>query len=81
MINLNDWLDRRAGEDERLYEQYGKALEQHHTGEFVAISADGQTILGTKQGEVLGKAIDAFGSGTFAFTRVGYRTLGRWLTL
>ena len=30
----------------RLYEQYGKPLEQEHWGEFVAIFLDGRTLVG-----------------------------------
>ena len=32
---------------DELYERYGKPLEAEHWGEFVAISPDGRTILGT----------------------------------
>ena len=81
MTSLEQWLARRATEDERLYEKYGKPLEKEHTGEFVGIGPDGQIVLGDDDGEVLQKAIEAFGSGNFAFTRVGHRTLGRWLAL
>ncbi len=81
MTSLEQWLTRRATEDERLYEQYGKPLEKEHTGEFVAIGPDGQIVLGDDDGEVLQKAVVDFGSGNFAFTRVGHRTLGRWLAL
>ena len=81
MTNYEKWTARRIKEDERLYEEYGKALEKEHTGKFVAIGPDGQTILGDDDAEVLRQAIERFGSGNFALTRVGYRTLGRWLAL
>ena len=37
---------RRAQEDDRLNQRYGKALESEHTGEYVAISDDGRVLLG-----------------------------------
>jgi hypothetical protein len=67
--------------DRQLYERYGRPLESAHKGEYIAISPDGKTILGSRAAEVLRQAIDAFGSGNFALRRVGYRTFGRWLTL
>ena len=67
--------------DRELYERYGKPLEKDHPGEYVAISPEGQTIVGAEAAEVLRRAIDSFGSGNFALKRVGYRTFGRWLTV
>ena len=61
--------------DERLYELYGKQLEEECSGKFLAIGPDGQTILDDDDGKVLQEAIERFGSGNFAFTRVGDRTL------
>jgi hypothetical protein len=81
MTNLSAWLNQRTQEDQHLYEQYGKPLEKAHAGEYAAIGADGQTIVGPIAAEVLRQAIDTFGSGKFAFRRVGYRTFGRWLTV
>jgi len=81
MTDLKEWLAHRAEEDRRLYEQYGKSLEKDHTGEYVAIGTEGQTILGKSDVEVLQKAIETFGSGNFALVRVGHRTFGRWLSL
>ena len=77
----DEWASTRIKEDARLYELYGKALEQDHSGKFVAIGPDGQTILGSDDAKILQQAIEKFGSGNFAFTRVGDRTLGRWLAL
>ena len=37
MADMNEGVARRADEDERLYEQYGKPLENDHAGEYVAI--------------------------------------------
>ncbi len=81
MSDLERWLSDKVEIDQHLYQQFGKPLEREHLGEFVAIGPDGKTFLGTDDGEVLKKAIETFGSGTFAFTRVGYPTLGRWLSL
>ncbi len=81
MTKKDEWALARIKEDDRLYELYGKALEQEHSGKFVAIGPDGQTILGDNDAEILQQAIETFGSGNFAFTRVGDRTLGTWLAL
>ncbi len=81
MANSREGLARKLQRDQSLYEQYGKPLEKAHTGQYVAISPEGQTIVGPAAGEVLCQAVDAFGSGNFALKRVGYRTFGRWLTL
>jgi hypothetical protein len=81
MADLKEWMARRAQEDERLYQRYGEPLEAAHQGEYVAIGSDGQTILGKSDVEVLKQAIDTFGSGNFAFKRIGQRTFGRWLKL
>ncbi|HEU0022550.1 MAG TPA: hypothetical protein VFR55_12895 [Dehalococcoidia bacterium] len=81
MAKKDEWASARIEEDDRLYELYGKPLEEEYSGKFVAIGPDGQTILGDDDAEILQQAIEKFGSGTFAFTRVGDRTLGRWLAL
>ncbi len=81
MTTLQDWLSQKAQEKKRLYEQYGTPLEQDHGGEYVAISPDGRTILGTTMGEVLRQAVNTFGSGNFALARVGHSTLATWLSL
>lgn len=73
-------LQRRAEEDEELYERFGKQLEEGHLGEFVAIARDGQLILDTDQICAVEKAIEQFGSGNFAFRKIGSRALGRWRT-
>ena len=81
MTKRDEWASARIKEDERLYELYGKPLEKEHASKFVAIGPDGQTILGDDDAQVLQEAIEKFGSGNFAFTRIGDRTLGRWLAL
>lgn len=78
LVNMQEWLENKATEQERLYEQYGKPLENKHMGEYVAISLDGQTILGQRIGELLREAIHSFGSGNFAIARVGHDTVERW---
>jgi len=48
---IQAWVARRAREDERLYERYGRPLDPDHRGEFVAISDDGRIIIGPFHGE------------------------------
>ena len=81
MAKQDEWASARIKEDDRLYELYEKVLEKQHSGKFVAIGPDGQIILGDDDAEILQQAIEKFGSGNFALTRVGNRTLGRWLAL
>ena len=81
MTDMKGWLERRGKEQQRLYDKYGKALEQEHTGEYVAIGTKGQTILGKRIGEVAQQALDTLGKGNFGVFRVGYPTLTRWLKI
>ena len=78
---MKGWLTQRANDKKRLYEQYGKALELEHTGDYVAIGTDGQTILGRRAGEVLQKAVDAFGERNFGLFRVDHRAFAQWLKI
>ena len=80
-FGMKTWLAERTKEDNRLYELYGKPLEKDHKGEFVAIGPDGQIILGDDGNEVIKQAIDRFGSGTFAVTKVGEGAYDKWLAL
>jgi hypothetical protein len=52
---------------DRLYEQYGKPLEAVHRGEHVAIFPDGRTVLGPSVHEVVDRALDTIGPGSFIF--------------
>ncbi len=65
----------------RLYEKYGKPLEADHIGEFIAISYEGRTILGTDDGQLLRQAVHDMGSGNFVLARIGETTYGQWLKL
>ena len=80
MLDRDEWASAGIKEDERLYGLYSKPLEGVYPSQFVAIGPDGQTILGDEDAHVLQDAIERFGSGNFAFTRIGDRTLGRWLS-
>ena len=76
--NTTSELRKRVIEDDALYQRYGKKLEQEHKGEFVAISRDGAVIVSKSDIEVLQKALEEFGSGNFAFRRIGYKAIGKW---
>jgi hypothetical protein len=71
-------LRERALRDDALYERHGKSFEAEHRGEFIAISHNGQAIVAKDDIEVLKVALKRFGSGNFAFRRIGSRTLGKW---
>ena len=76
--NTTSELKKRVMEDDALYQRYGKKLEQEHKGEFVAISREGTVIVSKSDIEVLQKALEQFGSGNFAFRRIGYKAIGKW---
>jgi hypothetical protein len=60
-----------------LYERYGKPLESQHTGEYVAITPEGKSLLGRTVREVLVQAKATFGPGNFIF-KVGEKAVGKW---
>lgn len=62
---------------EKLYQAYGKPLEEKHRGEYLAVSSTGRTILGKTLLEVVDKAKSAFGPENFIF-KVGERSVGVW---
>ena len=67
----------RKRQAESLYQRYGKPLEVHHRGEYVAISPDGSTVLGNTVVETLDKSLEAFGPGGFIF-KLGEKAVWRW---
>ena len=81
IAEIKEWLGQRAEEKQPLYERYVKPLEEAHTGEYVAVGPEGQTILGNRAGAVLQKAIEDFGKGNFGLFRVGHRAFAQWLNL
>ncbi len=81
MIDMQEWLAETRQRDDRLYEEYGKPLEDKHVGELVAIGLDGRTILGASFDELAKRAIRTFGSGNFALRRVGSTAVLDWLEL
>ena len=75
------WIVKRNKVDDDLYDEYGKPLEVEHKGEFIAISDDGQTIVGDDMDQVAFQAIEDFGSGNFALRKIGHVVLGKWLQI
>ena len=59
-----------------IYDQYVKPLEAEHWGEFVAVSPEGDLILGPTDREVSFRARDAWGPGNYVF-KVRPRAVGR----
>lgn len=55
-----------------LYTRYGKPFEQEQHGEYAAITSDGRVIVGKDDLEVVDRAIQEFGRGTFILYRIGY---------
>ena len=79
MKNQQLWIEEKLAEQRRLYDLYGKQLEAEHTGEFVAISLNGEILLDRRLGELLKRAIDTFGPDNFAMARVGHEAMAEWL--
>lgn len=79
MTDIHTWMEQRRKDDDRLYEQYGKPLEEEHWGALIAIGPDGAVLFGEDSDRLFVDAVERFGSGRFAFTRVGERVLGEWL--
>ena len=61
---------------DRLYEQYGKPLEDQHRGQYVAIAPDGRFVLAPTLVEAVQRARTTLGLGNFVF-KVGERAVGR----
>jgi hypothetical protein len=74
MTIVSPYEDRRKMA-RALYEQFGKPLEAEHTGEYVVISNNGNTIIGKSLTEVVTSAIRKFGKGQFVF-KIGSRAVG-----
>lgn len=62
---------------EQLYEQYAQPLEAEHRGKFIAVSPEGQTLLGDTMLDVAKRAQAQFGHGNFVF-KLGPRSVGKW---
>jgi hypothetical protein len=62
---------------EQLYDRYAQPLEGEHAGKYVAISPDGQVLLGDTMLEVAQQATERFGRGNFVF-KLGPRAVGKW---
>lgn len=69
--------NRSRRTDNELYERYVKPLERTHWGEYVAVSASGDTMVGSDLMELVDKATATFGPGSEVF-KVGERVVGRW---
>jgi hypothetical protein len=65
-----------SGRNDGLYERHAKPLEADYWGEYVAVSIDGQTFLGSTVLEVAQAARTAVGPGNAIF-KVGERVVGK----
>ncbi len=65
-------LRRRVAErNDYLLERFGRPLAREHPGKWVAISMDGEVIMGDRQVEVLKLANERFGPGNASIRRLG----------
>jgi len=62
--------------EDLIYEKYAKKLEKEHSGEYVTIGPDGETIIGEDDIDVVEKAVKKFGAGNFVFRIIGCRYVG-----
>ncbi len=91
MTHDQTWMERKLEEqgrikdqlakEQRLYNLHAKYLEPENNGKFVAISFDGDLIVGKRDGEVLKRAVDTFGQGNFIMARVGHDVMHEWVTV
>ena len=77
--DLDAWLRQQKETDDARYEQYGKELEETHSGAYLAIGPDGEIIVGDDDMAVLEQAVAHFGPGNFTYRRVGHAFTTRWL--
>lgn len=61
---------------DKLYQKFGKPLENKHQGEYVAISKDGGTIISRTLINVLKKS-QLFSSDSFIF-KIGEKAVWKW---
>lgn len=64
-------------EMEAIYNRYVRPLEGQYWGKFVAVSLDGQVLLGDDREKVANEALRQFGSGNFVMMRVGLKAVGK----
>ena len=76
MIMSQAVIDMKVGQQLRLYGKYGIPLEKHHTGKWLAICEDGETLLGERELDVFRIALEKFGRDRFTLVRVGYVDMG-----
>lgn len=62
---------------DKLYQKYGKPLEEDHWGEFIAISQNGKTVLSSDLKELFKKSLTKLGPGSFVF-KLGEKAVYKW---
>ena len=68
---------RLQQESDDLYERYGRPLEAEHWGEYVAISREGKTVVGSNLIELAEQAVAMLGPGSFVF-KVGQKSVWKF---
>lgn len=81
VTQMKSWIDQMARKRKSLYAKYGKPLEEQSTGKFIAISLEGQTILGEDEEALAVAAYNQFGSGNFVLAKIGHDAVSRWPTI
>lgn len=62
---------------DKLYQKYGKPLEEKYWGEYIAVSKNGRTVLGNDLIKVMKKSLAQFGPGSHVF-KIGERAVFKW---
>lgn len=73
---MNPKRDELDNLSDALYERYAKPLEPERWGEYIAVSWEGDTLLGTDLEEVSLSAMQRLGEGGFVF-RIGDKAVGK----
>ena len=73
---MNPKHDELDGLSDALYERYAKRLEAERRGEYIAVSWNGDTLLGTDLEEVSLSAMQRLGKVGFVFN-IGEKAVGK----
>ena len=77
--DVHTWMTNRDRQDDQLYDRYGRPLEAGHAGEFVAISDEGDLLLGADELALTLLAVERFGAGNYVLRKIGAETEGHAL--
>lgn len=72
-----NFSEMKVKNGDKLYQKYGKPLEEKHWGEYIAVSKNGRTVLSNDLIKVMKKSLADFGPGSHVF-KIGERAVFKW---